>query len=206
MSGSEDKPQPVTPNETPRSSLAEITTPVQANIKTITAIVLTTIACLALFVGFAVKWFVTPEWLDKQLGITDQVRKNLDKEVDSGYSTTVVFHKSNTKGDTSLEFYCEPDQKLELFVTSEATGFPSRVTPEVTIQLNGTPIEFQGYEITNGLPHTASPKDVTDLIKTAKVKEKLQTLRISSQNANDFPEGFLVVNALILVSNNVEKR
>lgn len=186
-------------------ALTDLTTPIQANIKTITIIVLTTVACLAVFVGFLVKWFVTPEWVDKQLGITAQVRKSLWKEVDSGYSTTVLFHKANTNGDTWLEFFCEPDQKIELFVSSQATGFPTGFVPEVTIQLNGIPIDFQGDEIINGLPHTASPKDVTEIIKTQKVKEKLQTLRISSQNANNYPEGFLVINALILVSNNVEK-
>ena len=205
MASSPDTPSGEPSKAGSQPTLEKFTGAVQANVKTITIIVLTTIACLSLFAGIAFKLFITAEWLDKELGITDQVRKTLVKEVDSGYSTVVIFHNNNTAGDLSVEFYCEPDQKVELFVTSEATGFPGGIVPDVTIQLNVVPIEFASNEISAGLPHTNSPKDVTDLLRAQPIREKLKIIRISSRNANEYPRGFLVINVLVLVSNNVDK-
>jgi hypothetical protein len=159
-----------------KRTLGDVTTAVQANVTTVTVIVLTTIACLGLFAGVIFKLFVTPEWVDKQLGIAEQVRKNLWKKVDSGYSTTVVFHNKNTTGDAVLKFYCEPDQKVQLFVSSNAFGFPSGVVPSVEIQLNGVAIEFASDEISAGLPHTNAPKDVTDLLRNQPIREPLKTI------------------------------
>lgn len=183
------------------TTLEGLVSPLQANVRTVTVIVLTSTACLLLFGGVLLKLFVTPEWMDKQLGITDEVKKTLWKEVDSGYSTTVIFHNGNNAGDSSLEFYCEADQKAELFLTSDASFFPANVIPKVAIQLNGQEIKFEPNEITRGLPHTG-PRDITDLLKG---RGPLHVVRIVSEDANSYPKSLLVINVLVLVSNHANK-
>jgi hypothetical protein len=209
--GPDATPKPTTPPVTTitpdvgaqqtRPTLEAVVAPLQANVKTITVIVLTSVACLLLFGGVLWKLFVTPEWIDKQLGISDEVRKTLWKEVDSGYSTTVIFHNGNNAGDSSFEFYCEADQKAELFLTSDASFFPENRVPKIAIQLNGQEIKFEPNEITRGLPHTG-PRDITDLLKG---RGPLNFVLIVSEDANSYPQGLLVINVLVLVSNHANK-
>jgi hypothetical protein len=193
--------QDVQKSETETASAAQPALRTLAKIKDLTPIVLIVFACVLVFEGVLVKYFVTAEWIDHQLGLTDLIRKNLVKAVDSGYSGTVIFHNKNTSGDAGVEFFSRENQKVSLYVKSVPIGFAA-FTPKLRVQINGVDVPFGPDDTNGGLPNTQGGglMPIDSVIKRASHGE-IHTLRITSDDVNSHPDGYLVVNVLVLVSN-----
>ena len=76
-----DRNRPKGDSAPPPKGLAEM-------VKEFTPLVLVVLACVLMFEGILLKYFVTADWLDRQLGLTEHVKRQLAKAVDSGYSGT----------------------------------------------------------------------------------------------------------------------
>lgn len=95
-----------------------------AETRKIAATVVGVFAAITAAVGFLGKSTVTPFVLDTFFGVTEHVRSQVAKHIDSGYSG--VFMILPTPGDADqdqkLVFYEEPGQTVKLWVRTTARG------------------------------------------------------------------------------------
>ena len=179
--------------------------PIEANIKALKLIVLTTIVCVCICAGLVYKLFLTPEWLVKHMGLTDEIVTELARKVDSGYSTTVIFQNGKSSGDAFLSFYCLPDQSVGISLHATPVDFPQDFTPSLQLQLDGFDLKNLG-EGPNHLPNTSEIRRIDSFFSVddaiAFRSRTLHQMRIIAKGTNRYPpKGYLVVDVLLLVSN-----
>src|ERR1035438_1577412 len=190
------------------STFEGLVAPLEANLKNLKLIVLTVFVCFLLFEAVLYKYFITPRWLDEKLGLAQYVKEKISKQVDSGYSTTIIMTKGNYPEDTTLVFYSQPSQKVQLYVSSVTRPEQSDFRPTVKIQCQGAEVPFlkDGQPVTTGLKNTDGLQDITHLLDAAQVQKEEKVIRIVISHAREYltshPDGpLLIVNVLVLVSN-----
>lgn len=113
------------------------------NWQTVKVFLLAFLLCAGLVAILLLKYLpslITAQWVDDRLGlskhITETVRNEITKRVDSGYSRTFILRPNDRTAENVLPFYAERDQHPMISVeSSNSGGDPADV--QVAVQIDG---------------------------------------------------------------------